>query len=140
MLDFLPHNLAKRGSVEFVSSATIIIDTIHPLIKAGWDSVRYVGSIQRGNHAAPIFRSAGSRTRLPSTTQYLRRILHSVTSLASTYKTWWTAGELNPVLRRAKAVCSQLYQQPKFTIWKLSVALESMVALLFLAPLDCSAE
>ena len=28
-------------------------------------------------------------------------------------KDWWTAGESNPVLLRARQVCSQVYQQPK---------------------------
>ena len=73
--------------VEFESSSTLLLEPFTRFNKSGRDSVRYLGFIQRGNHAAPIFRSAGSRTRLPSTTQYLRRILNSVTSLANTLKT-----------------------------------------------------
>jgi hypothetical protein len=41
-----PHNLTKRGSVEFVSSCSIVIATIHPCNKLERDSVRHLGSIQ----------------------------------------------------------------------------------------------
>ena len=87
-----------RWCIEFESSCPIVIATIHPCNKAGRDSVRHLGFIQLIRHhvywSSPKTISRASNPQ-PFTSQYLRRILPSVTSLADTYKTWCPRKESN---------------------------------------------
>jgi hypothetical protein len=93
-----------QGGIEFVSSCVPHIATIFPCNKAGRVKIRHLGFVQtilQLYSDLPIGRGSNP---LPSTIQYLRRILFSVTLLADTYKTWCSHTESNCILRLTKPV------------------------------------
>ena len=82
--------LTLRIHIEFVSSATIVISTIHPWYKAGWDSVRHYNY---SSNASMFVLGYCAPRCLPNLwlASYLSRWL----SFTNTYKTWWRRCESN---------------------------------------------
>lgn len=109
----LPHNLTKRGSVEFVSSCVPHIATIFPCNKAGRVKIRHLGFVQtilQLYSDLPIGRGSNP---LPSTVLVVRTYLDSVTLLADTYKTWCSRKDSNLHRRTTKPEFQPLKYQSK---------------------------
>ena len=106
----LPHNLTKRGSVEFVSSSSIVIGTIHPCNKLERDSVRHLG------YSTSAFHYALRRELTPLSALHqvdLRSIFLACLSLADTYKTWCSRKDSNLHRRTTKPEFQPLKYQSK---------------------------
>ena len=90
MSDCSPHNLTKRGSVEFVSSCVPHIATIFPCNKAGWVKIRHLGYLT----SIVSFTDLRSSPRVGVEPinlllyQSFEETIIACCSLADTYKTW----------------------------------------------------